>query len=223
MPIQTDTVVERIRQYGVKSASPTDLVAVALSRREDDANESTQLAREILKRYGSIGALSEISTDELRQLTGLDDFELVRFMSMLELGRRSDKTNAKAGLRPADNPADVEELLSHLCDEKQEHFCAIFLDAKLNILRWKTIHIGTLTMSVVGPREVFREAVREGASSIVVAHNHPSGDTTPSPEDIDVTKKLVEIGNMLDIPVVDHVIIGEPGRATSLRMKGYIK
>src|SRR5262249_42746108 len=95
--------------------------------------------------------------------------------------------------------------------EKREHFYAILLDSANHVMRKALIHIGTLTMSIVGPREIFREAVREGASSIIVAHNHPSGDPTPSPEDIESTKQLVQVGKLLDIPVLDHVIIGHEG------------
>jgi len=107
-----------------------------------------------------------------------------------------------------DSPEDVFVLLDHLRHEKREHFVAILMDSKNGVQRVAPIHIGTLTMSLVGPREVYREAIKEGASSIIVAHNHPSGDPTPSPEDVQVTKKLIEVGEMLDIPVLDHVIIG---------------
>ena len=99
--------------------------------------------------------------------------------------------------------------MDHLRYEKREHFVVILLDAKNNIIRIAPVHVGTLTASVVGAREVFREAVRDGAAAIILVHNHPSGDPTPSPEDHEVTDHLVQVGDMLDIPVVDHVVIGE--------------
>jgi DNA repair protein RadC len=92
---------------------------------------------------------------------------------------------------------------------KKEYFVAILLDAKNAVLRVAEIHVGTLTMSPVGGREVYREAVRDGASAVIVAHNHPSGDPTPSPEDRMVTEKLKQIGELLDIPLLDHLVIGE--------------
>jgi DNA repair protein RadC len=217
---ESESVVGRVRAQGVRASSPVDLVAIAYSRRADDADGAAAMAREILKRYGSIGRLAEASPVELKELTGLEEFEVLRCQALIELGRKAANTR-KGDLRPAECPDDVAELLKHLRGEKREHFCAIYLDAKLNVMHWSTVHIGTLTMSVVGPREVFREAIREGASSIIVAHNHPSGDPTPSPEDIDVTKKLAEVGSLLDIPLMDHVIIGER-KVTSLREKGIL-
>ncbi len=105
--------------------------------------------------------------------------------------------------------------------EKREHVFAILLDSKNQILRIETVHIGTLNASLVGPREIFRIAIREGASSLILAHNHPSGDPTPSVEDIDLTHRMVDVGRMLDIPVLDHVILGDPGYV-SLHQRGVL-
>jgi DNA repair protein RadC len=95
------------------------------------------------------------------------------------------------------------------------------LNSANGVIRKALIHIGTLTMSIVGPREIFREAVRDGASSIIVAHNHPSGDPSPSPEDIEITRILIDAGKLLDIPVLDHVIIGHR-RYSSLNEMGFM-
>jgi DNA repair protein RadC len=115
----------------------------------------------------------------------------------------------------------VSYLRQQLRDEKREHFIVVLLDAKNKVIRHVTVHIGTLTSSIVGPREVFREAIREGASGIILAHNHPSGDPEPSIEDVSITRKLAEIGHVLDIPVLDHVILGE-FKVVSLRQEGVI-
>ncbi len=168
------------------------------------------MARRILARYRSLQGLGSASQTELAEMTGLDSFEILRANALIELGRRY-ANSGKGPVTAIEGPEDVFELLDHLKSEKKEHFVAVLLDAKNKILRTAVIHIGTLTSSVVGPREVFREAIRDGASSIIVAHNHPSGDPTPSPEDFEVTKLLVEVGEILDIPVLDHVIIGERG------------
>lgn len=204
---QTENPVDRLKTSGPRSASIIDLLAVGFSRTEKDAAEGELMARSILKRFSNIAALSDLSTDDLREITGVEGFESVRSQALLEIGRRIGGAS-KGPVTEIEDADDVYSLLSYLRDEKKEHFVAVLLDSKNGVQRVAPIHIGTLTMSVVGPREVFREAIREGASSIIVAHNHPSGDPTPSPEDIAVTLRLAEIGDMLDIPVLDHVVLG---------------
>jgi DNA repair protein RadC len=201
-------IVHRVLSAGVRAASPVDLIAIGFARREADVAMAEGPSRKVLQRFGSLRGLSEASRADLGAATGQDDFEVLRSMALMELGRRM----AAAGTGPKnsiDSANDVIAHLDHLRYEKREHFVVILLDAKNAIIRIAPIHVGTLTMSVVGAREVFREAIRDGASAIIVAHNHPSGDPTPSPEDYEVTKQLVEVGRMLDIPVLDHVVIGE--------------
>lgn len=209
-----------MRSLGVRSAAPVDLLAVGFSRRESDVDGNERDARTLAERVVA-HEFADLSAADIREAFGLEPFEILRSQALIELGRRSG--TAKLGER--DEIATAEEVarqLRNLRYEQREHFVAFFLDAKMNILRRSTIHIGTLTASLVGPREVFREAIREGACSVIVAHNHPSGDPTPSPEDLDVTERLVEIGKLLDIPVLDHVIIGQD-KYVSLRDRGAIK
>jgi len=211
-------VVRRVKATGVKGASPIDLLAVGYARREDDAAEA--MGQRMLARFPGLQPLGEASVADLGELTGLEDFEVLRSQALVELGRRIGGA-AKGPVSVIESPADVAVLLSFLKDEKQEHFYSVLLNSKNGVIRSHQVHIGTVNMSIVGPREVFREAVREGAASIIVAHNHPSGDPTPSPEDIEVTTKLSEIGSILDIPLLDHVIIGER-RWVSLKEKGIL-
>jgi DNA repair protein RadC len=219
VPSGSQTTISRIRTFGVRAASPIDLIAVGFARREADAIEGEETARQLLVRYNRISRLSEISAGELRGEFGFEEFEIFRAQALMELGRRS-AVAGQGELDEFEDQEDVVQLLKQILKgEKREHFFVFFLDAKNRVMKWSTIHIGTLTMSVVGPREVFREAVREGASAIIVAHNHPSGDATPSPEDIDVTKKLQAVGELLDIPLLDHIVIGERNHV-SLRAKG---
>lgn len=215
-----DSVVRRIRATGVKGCSTVDLVAVGFSRREEDAAHAQTMARRLLARFSSIQALGEAGVTDIGDLSGLEAFEVLRVQALLELGRRIGGAG-KGPVTSISSAEDVFALLEHLRFEKREHFYAILLDSKNGVLRSHSVHIGTVSMSIVGPREVFREAVREGAASLVVAHNHPSGDPTPSPEDVEVTKRLAEIGTLLDIPLLDHVIIGER-RWTSLKERGVI-
>lgn len=213
--------LDRVKEMGVHAASPTDLVALAFARREEDVSLAEHAARDFVLRAGSLKSLTDLTPDRLRDAFGYDGFEAWRALALVELGRRAGAAG-KGEPVEISSPRMVAGLLSHLRDEKREHVVALLLDAKMNVLRIATIHIGTLTMSVVGPREVFREAIREGASSIIVAHNHPSGDPNPSPEDLEVTERLVEVGRMLDIPVLDHVIIGDR-REVSFKERGLIE
>lgn len=213
-----DTPVTRAKRHGINSTTSIDLVSIGYSRREEDALET--IGRDVWRRFQSIGALGQASPDELTRLTGIDGFDMLRCQCLIELGRRIGKAERGEPVEVSD-PYGVAKHLEHLRREKQEHFYVLHVDAKNRILRTQQVHVGTLSMSVVGPREVFREAIREAASSIVVAHNHPSGDPTPSPEDIEITRKLRQIGELLDIPLLDHVIIGDP-RHVSLRERGVL-
>lgn len=201
-------MVQRVQSAGVRSAAGVDLIAVGLSRREQDAVQAEPLARSVISRFGSLYPLGDASPEDLRDLAGLEGFEAIRVLALLELGRRIGGAG-KRETKVIQSARDIFELLEFLRREKKEYFYAVLLDTKNTVIRALPIHIGTLSMSVVGPREVFREAIREAASSIIVAHNHPSGDPTPSPDDMEITLRLKEIGDMLDIPVLDHVIIGE--------------
>ena len=208
MPSQTESLVDRARTSGVLSATTTDLVAIGFSRREGDADSAEHMARDLLRYIQRIQALGDLDGKTIVEKTGLEGFEALRCQALIELGRRSAGAG-KGANQEINSATDVVALLAHLRTEKKEHFCSVLLDAKHQVLRTCTVHIGTLTMSVVGPREVFRDAIREGASSIIVAHNHPSGDPTPSPEDARVTEELVAAGKLLEIEVLDHLVIGE--------------
>jgi DNA repair protein RadC len=203
-------VSARVRAAGVAGASPIDLIALGFARSAEDVDAAEPMARRIVTRYGTMQGLGEASPAEISSFTGLEGFELQRAMALMELGRRT--ANSKKNLvDEANSPDDVARLLDYLLPEKREHFVAILVDSKNHVLRVATIHIGTLTASLVGPREVFREAIREGASSVVLSHNHPSGDPTPSPEDWEITRMLIGVGKVLDIPVNDHIILGTEG------------
>lgn len=220
MAKQGDNPVERLKYGGIGAASMIDLLAVGFSRTEKDAKDGEPMARKILKRYDKLSALADTGFQDLAELTGFDPFEIIRAKALIEVGRRTGSAG-RGEMVQIDIAEDVAKRLDHLRLEKREHFVVVILDSKSQIQRIAPIHIGTVNMSIVGGREVFREAIRDGASSIIVAHNHPSGDPTPSPEDIEVTDKLVEIGKMLDIPVLDHIIIGYDN-FTSFERKGLL-
>ena len=217
---QESGVIARVRGLGVRASSPIDLIAIGYSRRLEDVEQGEDSSRRLLQRFQSLQGLGEASPSDLSAATGLESYEVLRLQALQELGRRI-ALGGKGVKETVDGASDVAILLDYLRFEKKEHFVAILLDAKSQVIRIAQVHVGTLTMSVVGLREVFREAIREGAASIIVAHNHPSGDPTPSPEDIDSTRRLIEAGALLDIPLLDHVIIGDR-RHVSLREERYV-
>lgn len=202
-----EDVVGRVKRLGVRSSGLVDLCAVGFSRREQDADDNLVAAHQMAKRFATVMEANDLAADILRDEWGLEGFEALRCLCLIEVGRKAALAG-RGEVEVVEDPSDVAYSLDFLSVEKREHFYAVLLNSKNEIMRKALIHIGTLTMSIVGPREIFREAIRDGASSMIVAHNHPSGDPTPSPEDIEVTKQLVQAGKMLDIPVLDHVIIG---------------
>lgn len=196
-----------------------DLLAIALSRHQADVVANETEASKLIAKYPP-GKLGDLSAAELLEHCGLEPFEVERYRAAFELGRRS-AVAAKGDQDSITKASDVAEYFSWLKEEPKEHFCALFLDSKNKVLMHRIIHIGTLNMSVVGSREVFRLAVHESAASIIVVHNHPSGDPEPSPEDIRVTQKLAEAGKLLDISVLDHVIVGHH-KYVSLNERGVL-
>jgi DNA repair protein RadC len=191
-------------------ALPTELLAYAVSKNDDEVDRWHPVAREMLLAGRKLRKLADLDMAELMEKFELEEAHARRLLAMFMLGRKVGITGrGDTEIERIDSPEDVADLLDDLRHQRQEHFVAIYLDSKNVILRVATLHIGTANASLVGVREVFREAVREGAVSIIVAHNHPSGDPEPSTEDIEVTARLVDAGRLLGIDVLDHVIIGE--------------
>jgi DNA repair protein RadC len=200
----------RLKRIGINAAMPTELLAYAVSKNDDEVDRWVPYVREMLLANRKLRSMADISVEELQTKFELDEATARRLLAMFILGQKVGIAGkGSAEVETIDDPADVAALLDDLRHESQEHFVAIYLNSKNVILRIATLHIGTANSSIVGLREIFREAVREGAVGIIVAHNHPSGDPEPSPEDIQVTAKIVEAGKLLDIEVLDHVIIGE--------------
>ncbi len=177
------------------------------------------LVRDLLDRFGGLAGFWNASTAELEQVPGVGPARAARIRAALVLGRRSlEVVRERPG--PYRGAKEVFDFLQpKVAGVEKEMFFALLLDSKNRLVGEEVVSVGTLTASLVHPREVFRPAIRDCAASIIVAHNHPSGDPSPSAEDLDVTARLKSAGELIGIPVLDHVIIGA-GTYASLAERG---
>ncbi len=204
----------------VSAMNAVDLIACLISKAPEDVPSAMRAASELLKSSGGIKHLPSVLPGKLEESGICSEFERLKFYAGLELGQRVFK--AALGDRPViSRPEDVFDLMVDVREQRQEHFCAVLLDAKKHVIRKSVIHVGTLSMSVVGVREFFREAIIESADTVIAVHNHPSGDPTPSAADIQVTKQLVQAGETLGIPLIDHIIVAA-GEFRSLQRMGLL-
>jgi DNA repair protein RadC len=211
---------ERLVRQGAESLSNQELIAILL--RTGTKQESVlHLANRVLSFFEQIQELKNATLEEIMSVKGIGEAKAVQLLAAVELGRRlsQQQTDNKFTIRSPQDAATY--LMPDMTFLKQEHFVALFLNVKNQILHKQTIFIGSLNASIVHPREIFREAVKRSAASIICAHNHPSGNPAPSPEDIDVTKRLFEAGQLMGIELLDHVIIGDH-QFISLKEKGYM-
>ncbi|MEM5875673.1 MAG: DNA repair protein RadC [Candidatus Aenigmatarchaeota archaeon] len=195
---------ERLVKYGESALSLQELLQIIL-RTGNKGESVVTLAQKLLAHFGNLQKLKEASIEELMSIKGIGLAKAVQIKAALELGRRAEITLERKQKKII-SPQDVFKLMkSKLKDYSKEHFYIISLNSRNAII--SEISIGTLNASLVHPREVFAEAIRQRANSIILVHNHPSGDPTPSKDDIKITKKLKEAGKILGIEVLDHIII----------------
>jgi DNA repair protein RadC len=218
---------EEIERAGVENVSHAVLLAVILRSGVARMNV-VDLAQGLLQRYRSLAALGAAPAAELAEVRGIGKVKAQILKAALELGRRLGQEALPPRVQVR-TPEDVERVLGQEAQKaEREVFWALHLDAK-NRLKGRPCDVsrGLVDASPVHPREVFREAIRTATSAVVLAHNHPSGDPTPSAEDVRVTRQLVEAGRILDIRVLDHVVLGkrEQGRSRgylSMREEGIV-
>jgi len=209
---------ERLMRHGPESMSTAEILAAILGSGTKGKNV-LDLAQEIVVRFGTLERLSEATVPELQQIHGLGQVKAIQLKAALSLGVRLKRETVGAKYH-IDHPVHAYHLVKdQLENEKREVFLVILLDSKGCVIRDEVISIGTLSSSLVHPREVFYPAIRHKAASIILVHNHPSGDPTPSPQDFEVTETLVEVGGVVGIPVHDHIVVGK-GSYCSLRQKG---
>lgn len=210
---------ERMIEFGPESLNNAELLAILL--RTGSANESVlTLAQRIISQIGELRGLYDITIEELTKVKGIGPAKAIQIKAAIELGKRVTKEHSLNRNNSIRSPKDVADyIMEDLRHLKQEHFVTLLLDTKNNVIAKETISIGTLNSSIIHPREVYKPAIKKSVSAIIVAHNHPSGDPTPSREDIEVTKRLKEAGEILGIDLLDHIIIGD-SKYFSLKDKG---
>lgn len=195
---------------------------MAIILRTGTKNESVlQLAQRLIKEFQGLRMLMNASLEELTKIKGVGEAKAIQLLAAIELGKRiaNMKNEKRYVIRsPEDGANYVMEEMRFLT---QEHFVCLFLNTKNEVIHKQTIFIGSLNASIVHPRELFKEAFRRSAASMICLHNHPSGNPEPSREDIEVTRRLVECGRILGVDVLDHIIIGDK-RYVSLKEKGYL-
>ena len=196
----------RLKKEGEGKLNPAELLSLILWSGKKGEN-AIDMSNRLLKKY-SLGKLSDLSLTELEK--EVDKIKALKIKAMFEIFKITDKVKRK-GFKPTIECAkDVYNyFIDELRDKKKEYLYILMLDSKNRIIKEELISVGTLDSSLVHPREVFKEAIKESAFAVMLVHNHPSGDPEPSEDDIKITKQIIEAGKILNILVLDHVIIGK--------------
>jgi DNA repair protein RadC len=209
---------ERLIQIGAEVLSTAELLAIIL--RSGTMGESAlRVAERLLIEFNHLPGLSRATITELMNVKGVGDAKAAEIKAALEIGRRL-VASAPEERPKVTTPDDAFHLLkSEMMFLDQEQLRLILLDTRNRVIRTPTIYVGSLNTSVIRVGELFRAAIRENSAALIVAHNHPSGDPSPSPEDISVTRQIVQAGKLLDVDVLDHIVIGH-NRFVSLKQRG---
>lgn len=217
----TDRPRERLQREGARSLAHAELLALVMRTGAPGAS-SLGLASELLRLFGSLEGLARAGDAELASVTGIGPAKIASLRAAFELGCRL----AQSPLEPGQKLHSPEQVFAHLGPRlrraRQEAFVVLLLDSRHRLMREVEVSLGSLNQSLVHPREVFGPALRESAAAILVAHNHPSGDPLPSQEDHDVTRRLVQAGELLGVRMVDHIVIGAEAY-TSFAQSGWLQ
>jgi DNA repair protein RadC len=211
---------ERMMRLGPSALRSDELLAIVM---QSGGKSSTvfELASSVLGTVGDIYGLVDVQVEELMNIPGIGRGKALQIAACVELGRRITRKPADVRLQIRSAHDAAEYVMDRMRHLKKEHFMILHLDTKHRLVGEETCSVGSLDASIVHPREIFRSAIRKSASAILCLHNHPSGDPTPSREDIVVTKRLCESGRILGIDVLDHIVVGD-GRYVSLLAEGHL-
>ena len=211
---------ERLLEEGPEALTEAQLLAIVLRVGRQNTS-AVEVGMDLLNRLGGLQGLANRSVRELCAVPGIGPAKVAQIKAAIELGKRVLATPLTTGTVITHSQTVFDHYYPLLRDLRRELFKVILLDAKHAVIREKTVSEGSLTSSLVHPREVFNEAVRESAAAVIFLHNHPSGDPKPSKEDRALTGRLQEAGDVLGVQVLDHVIIGD-GRYTSFADEGWL-
>lgn len=211
---------EKLLKYGPGSLSDSELIAIIIRTGSKDENV-IMLSQRILKEDGrGLRNIAEWTSDKFKKFKGINNVKASQLMALSELSRRI--STLKLEKVKISSPNDAAALMmEEMRYYKKEYFKTILLDTKNNVIKIEEISVGSLNSSIVHPREVFKEAIKNSSSSIILVHNHPSGEAEPSREDMALTDRLVECGKLLGIRIIDHIVIGD-GVFYSFKEEGLI-
>lgn len=198
---------ERLQHLGADALSSFELLAIILGS-GTKGNSVLDLSKNLLSQFGSLRNLAEASIEELTQIKGLGLAKAVKLKAALTFGKRAYNPGYQSRYKVQTPEHAYHYLKDSFANEKREVLVSLLLDVKGYVITKKIVSIGTLSQTLIHPREVFYDAIRHKASSLVIAHNHPSGDPTPSKEDIEMTEQLIKAGELMGIPLQDHLIVG---------------
>jgi len=209
---------ERLTRYGASVLSNAELLAILL-RTGTKEESAISLAHRILVQEQGLRYLADSNVEQLSSINGIGKAKAAQIKAAIELGKRLAAFEPGAD-KPLKCPQDVAGLLmEEMRYLKKEHMKLVLLNVKCNLISVEEISVGSLNASIVHPREVFNPAIRKSSASIIMVHNHPSGDPSPSSEDISITARIAEAGKLIGIELVDHIIIGD-GKYISMKEKG---
>ena len=215
---ETERPRERLASLGPQALTNAELIAILL-RVGVTGENAVQVGQRLLQQFGGLGGLHRAPIEELIDQHGIGEAKAAQIKAAIELGRRL--TLEVPEERPTINsPADAAALVQYeMSALEQEHLRVLLLDTRNHVLDISEIYRGSVNMSQVRVGEVFKAAIRRNATAVIIVHNHPSGDPTPSPDDVAVTRAFVQAGKLVDVDVLDHLIIGR-GRFTSMKERG---
>jgi len=215
----TERPRERLQRFGVEALSAQEILALILGR--GIAGESvTMTAQRLLSKFGNLRGIAGASVEELAEIRGIGLAKASQIKAAFELANRLEGQTETGKRQVVRNPIEVVSVVrSRLKGKKKEHFLVVLLDTRNQVIKVSEVSVGSLDTSVVHPREVFKEAISASAASVIFVHNHPSGDTEASEDDIRLTKRLAEAGEIMGIDVLDHIIVTDKDYL-SLKSKG---